>query len=240
MSKICSKCKEGKEETEYIRSYRGKISLSCYCKKCFKVKKKENGRKSYYNNRIIYLKRQRDKRRRNIDKYKAREARYRERIQGAPELKARVIAISKRWRENNKEKLKRQKREWYCKNIKERKEYERKKRNVAGYKEKMKVYLRKYYKKNKASIRKKHKERRLLNYDKIITLERERARKERALLSNGYIKSILTHNSILKREDISVGLIELYRLNLTLKRLRKGNVNVREHQSNTGLESCVG
>lgn len=134
--KVCKKCGEEKEITEFDNNKTNKDKLSCYCKACNKILKKE-----YYekNKSKIIEKNNKHRKSKQIKK----ELKDETLKNSYYEInKEKLLIRNKEYRENNKEYLSNQKKEYYINNreiiLEKRKEY--RKNNKEKFKEKDKNY----------------------------------------------------------------------------------------------------
>lgn len=128
--KQCSKCKEVKSVTEFVKDKRAKSGLASHCKTCAKKYREENKE---------YLKQWHEE---NKEKRKEYKKQYYE------ENKEKINQQSKQYREENKDKKKEYLKQWRKENKEKIKEYDKQ------YREKNKEYYKNYGKKWKKNKRK--------------------------------------------------------------------------------------
>ena len=104
MKKVCSKCGENKEFSEYHKEKTGRFGLRSDCKSCNAKK----GKKNYQKNKERYTETNKKWREKNKERLKESKSKYR------AENKDKIKEYNKKYNIQNKEKIKKQLREKYA------------------------------------------------------------------------------------------------------------------------------
>lgn len=211
-TKICSKCGLEKELTEFHKCSKGKDGFKCICKSCISINNKLNIEKNRERSKKWSLKNPNAK----IRKNEKRKQQYNDN----KEIRKQILKINKKWRLNNKNKIKENNIIYQQKN-----------------KEKLKIKKKEYREKNKEKVNESTRKWIVENYDYYMKKNKEYRSSEKGLKNKreNYYKNKDINKYIIAWRSVLSNTLKRFgtkKEGHTIKLLGYSAIELKEHLEN--------